>query len=393
MPDVKDNIDIPLQQPAVRWDRSLSEHMKTAEGKPVTLRTKHTNSILKVGSSIKRRFERALIKLLKGPALRVRGFLNAPIAEQIDQRRIYFENVIGELNKSVENLRSEISLLHAKADEHTRKTWPVIHLIDAYAVPLSDGYIFIPDTDEDILLMYARATSEGLEVGTRRVLKTILRPGDRAVDVGASVGLHTIAMACAVGSLGCVDVFEAEPRLKKVISRTLAVNGLHHVTLHSCAVGSEDGNASFNVARTIGHSSLYDLGPENLVRERITVPLMRLDSVIAPNSNVNLIKIDVEGAELDVIRGAKRLLTESTDCALIVECGPSHLKRINIPLEAWIDEFVSLGFEGYAINEASGYVSAMNLEWLAAQESSNIVFVKKNKATSRRLLSELGKDQ
>lgn len=354
---------------------------------------------------MKYRVKRAFVNILKRPALKVRDFLIAPLAERIDQARLSQEYLINQnrlvqekaseafqssLEQSLAEVQQSVGFLHIKADEQTRKIWPMVHLHDAYAVPLADGYIFVPDSDEGILLMYARATSEGLEPGTRRVLKTSLRPGDIALDVGASLGMHTIAMASAVGPTGHLHAFEAEPRLKPVLDRTLATNGMHHVSLHACAAGSEDGEARFNVAQTIGHSSLYDLGSDSLVREKISIPMKMLDSAIETDVDIKLIKIDVEGAELDVIRGAKRILSQSTDCAIVVECGPSHLKRIQVSLQDWIGEFTSLGYEGYTIQEPSGHISALNMQWLAAQESVNIVFLKTGGALSRRLMNDLG---
>lgn len=409
----------PESRPAVRWDRSLAREMTVARSTHGSSMPEAITEKLNIGVPMKRGVKRVLVSILKRPALKVRDFLIAPLAERIDQTRLSQEYLINQsrlvqekaaasfqsdmdrslgaiqqslsgVQQSLSGVQQSLGFLHTKADEQTRKIWPMVHLRDAYAVPLADGYIYIPDTDEAILLMYARATSEGLEPGTRRVLKTILRPGNAAIDVGASLGMHTIVMANAVGPEGHVDAFEAEPRLMPVLNRTTATNGMHHVSLHGCAVGSQDGEVSFNVAQTIGHSSLYDLGSEGLVREKISVVMKMLDTAIASDADVNLIKIDVEGAELDVIRGAKRILSQSTDCAIVAECGPSHLRRIHVSLQDWIGEFTSLGYESYTIQEPSGDIDALDMQWLAAQESVNIVFVKAGGALSRRLVNELG---
>jgi hypothetical protein len=66
------------------------------------------------------------------------------------------------------------------------------------------------------------------------------------------------------------------------------------------------------------------------------------------------------------------------------------LKRIHVSLQEWIGEFTSLGYEGYAIQEPSGHINALNMQWLAAQESVNIVFLKTGGALSRRLMNDLG---
>lgn len=286
-------------------------------------------------------------------------------------------------------LKTDLGYLHAKFDESLRKSRPVIRRDKAFAVPLADGYIFIPDEEEVLLLMYTGAGSDGLEPGVRSILQTIAEPGDHVIDVGASVGLHTLAMARAVGPNGRVDAFEAEPRLAPVLRRTLAVNGLSQVRLHSVAVGAEDGRASFHVAQTIGHSSLYDLEAEDLVREKIDVTVKPLDSVVDPAARVSLIKVDVEGAELDVIRGAKRLLENAPECSVVAECGPSHLKRIGVSTQDWLAEFAAHGFESYAITEPDGHLHRMTPDWVDRQESVNVLFLRSGSKAATKLIDDL----
>jgi len=286
-------------------------------------------------------------------------------------------------------LRTDLGYLHGKFDENLRKSRPVIRRDNAFAVPLADGYIFIPDEEEALLLMYTGAGSDGLEPGVRSILQTIAEPGDHVIDVGASVGLHTLAMARAIGPNGRVDAFEAEPRLAPVLQRTLAVNGLSQVRLHSVAVGAEDGRASFRVAETIGHSSLYDLEAEDLVREKIDVTVKPLDSVVDSTARVSLIKIDVEGAELDVIRGAKRLLENAPECSVVAECGPSHLKRIGVSTQDWFAEFAAHGFESYAITEPDGHLHRITPGWVDSQESVNVLFLRSGSRAATKLIDDL----
>ncbi len=243
-------------------------------------------------------------------------------------------------------------------------------------MPLRDGYLFVPEEDEGILLMYAAASPDGLEPGTRRIIQMISPLGGTAIDVGASVGLHTLALGRAIGAAGRIYAFEAEPRLERPLRRTLAANGFHQVDLQILAVGAEHGEATFHVARTIGHSSLYALGGPDAVREEVRVQLRPLDELIPPQTMVDVIKIDVEGAELDVIKGAHATITRSRDCAIIAELGPSHLERVGLSLDDWIGAFTQFGLEGYAIAEPFGTVTPIDPDWLARQHSVNILFVK-----------------
>jgi FkbM family methyltransferase len=272
------------------------------------------------------------------------------------------------------NLRQSVGLLHAKADDAAIKLRPLVHLKDAYAVPLRDGYLFVPEEEEGLLLMYTGAGPDGLEPGTRRILQMISPAGGTAVDVGASVGLHTLALAHAIGPAGKLHAFEAEPRLEPFLRRTLHANGLHQVELKILAIGAEHREAVFHVARTIGHSSLYALGSPSEVREEVKVQLRPLDELIPKTTKVNVIKIDVEGAELDVIKGAEKTLVRSADCALVAELGPSHLKRVGISLAEWLGAFERFGLKSFAIEEPYGEVKAADPGWLAEQHSVNMLF-------------------
>ena len=124
------------------------------------------------------------------------------------QRQQALSGIAQTLNWSIADVLRDVGHLHSKADENTLKSRPLIHLGDVYGVPLADGYIFVPEGDEDLLLMFAGATSHGLEPGVRRVVQAALDPGGYAVDAGANIGMHTLAMARAVGALGQVDAFE-----------------------------------------------------------------------------------------------------------------------------------------------------------------------------------------
>ena len=314
-----------------------------------------------------------MLEALQG-ALGTHQQLVAQALERTEATDRHSAQVIAGLQAQVTKLHQSIGFLHAKADDAAIKLRPSVHLKDAYAVPLRDGYLFVPEEEEGLLLMYTGAGPDGLEPGTRRILQMISPAGGTAVDVGANVGLHTLALAQAIGPAGKLHAFEAEPRLEPFLRRTLQANGLHQVELKILAIGAEHGEAMFHVARTIGHSSLYALGSPSEVREEVKVQLRPLDELIPETPKVDVIKIDVEGAELDVIKGAEKTLARSTDCAVVAELGPSHLKRVGISLSEWLGAFERFGLISFAIEEPFGEVTAADPGWLAEQHSVNMLF-------------------
>ena len=357
-----------------------------------------------------------LFAFLKGPLLHARNFLTAPILNRVDSvqgtlgthQRLIAQTLertqavdvklamltqscqaqFIDLGKKLDKSYQSIGFLHVKADDAAIKLRPTVPLKGAYAVPLRDGYLFVPEEEEGLLLMYTGAGPDGLEPGTRRILQMIGPPGGTAVDVGASVGLHTLALARSIGSSGRLYAFEAEPRLEPFLRRTLNANGLHQVDLQVLAVGATRGEATFHVARTIGHSSLYALSSTAEIREEVNVQVRTLDELIPEETRVDVIKIDVEGAELDVIRGAEKILARSPDCAIVAELGPSHLQRVNISLADWLGAFARWQLKAFVIEEPSGELRPADPAWLARQHSVNMLFVRDGSFASRTLAEQ-----
>ncbi|WP_293682763.1 FkbM family methyltransferase, partial [uncultured Phenylobacterium sp.] len=202
------------------------------------------------------------------------------------------------------------------------------------------------------------------------------------------IGLLTVACARAVGADGTVYAFEPEPAMHAALAETLKLNGLSWVNLRAEAVGRKAGLATFYVSPVPGHSSLYPLPAEEASQgEDLTVRIVRLDDVIPRGGRLDVIKIDVEGAELDVLAGAARTLAENPDMAIVVEFGPSHLRRTGITPEAWFEAFTEHGLYAQEILEPWGHVRPVDMRAIQAVESANLVFVRPKGAAEARLAS------
>ena len=89
-----------------------------------------------------------------------------------------------------------------------------------------DGFVFIPRHDHLLLLNLLDAGPAGLEPGTRRVLTKLLEPGMTFVDVGAHIGLLTLAGARSVGNTGQVFAIEPGPVAFDALCQTITISGL-----------------------------------------------------------------------------------------------------------------------------------------------------------------------
>lgn len=155
------------------------------------------------------------------------------------------------------------------------------------------------------------------EPAMQTAIKELLQPGMTFYDVGANVGFFSAIAAYLSG--GVVVCFEPLTENVQYIKHNSALNHLNNLVIRPEALGCMDGNAIFNVSAVNTWGKLATLGnPAQKVGE-INVPLRRLDTVIRECNlpQPELIKIDVEGAEVDVLVGAIETLMSSRPILLI----------------------------------------------------------------------------
>ena len=161
-----------------------------------------------------------------------------------------------------------------------------------------------------------------------RALLAAVRPGEVVVDVGANKGSYLYWMSRAVGS-GRVVAFEPQPTLAAYLQQAVAVCNLSNVVIEAKAVSDHTGNMTLY---TPGDAASPGASLEEAVRSRgacgqIAVEVVRLDEYFANRpGRISVIKIDVEGHELAVFRGAQRILQEDSP-VLIFESETRHLTQ------------------------------------------------------------------
>jgi FkbM family methyltransferase len=244
------------------------------------------------------------------------------------------------------------------------------------------GFVLCSASDHALISILLEAGE--LEPGTRKLIQKILRPGDSYIDVGANIGMHMLAAARAMQGSGKIIGFEPFGPTKALIDKTMWINGFSNIAeTHQVAVSNKSGSQLLNMGATSGHHSLFELDtPTALAKPPVQVDLTSLDEIIDPDLTIHLLKIDAEGAELDVIDGATRLLNSNPQIKLIVELGLSHLERAGHTIEDWLEKFRKLGFDYQIIDANSGELEAYSFEKLKASESVNLFFAKAKNAQS-----------
>ena len=149
-----------------------------------------------------------------------------------------------------------------------------------------------------------------------------------------------------------VIVFEPSPVNRELIRTHHKIRDVRNAEIVGCAMGDEPGEATLHLKREPGHNSLGDIGASETV-DRVRVPVRTLDGFAAERGidHIGLIKIDVEGYEPDVIRGADRLLREQRVDLVLFEFSPDFYRQRGIDPCAPVD---ALEERGYHVRHVDG---------------------------------------
>jgi len=227
---------------------------------------------------------------------------------------------------------------------HTNDPTPVITEI----VP--GVRLFVDLSDHVIGLNIVRGAYEREEAA---FVAGLLRPGDVAIDAGAHIGFFTMRMAAAVGPAGAVYAFEPMDANAALLERSIAENRFgDRVVLARAAVGAATGEAAITFpVETLNSGGAYVLRrgtaplPGNLQK---TVPLVALDD-LPLRRPVRVVKMDVEGAEPQVVAGAERLLAADRPI-ILSELHPAQLDRASgTTAAAFLARMRALGYRARTV--------------------------------------------
>jgi FkbM family methyltransferase len=159
-----------------------------------------------------------------------------------------------------------------------------------------------------------------LEAAELRFVRAAVRPGMVAVDVGANVGLYTLILSRLVGTAGRVHALEPAPANLRALGRAIEHAGATNVVVHAAAAGDRAGEVALHLAP--GNQGDHRIFPNVEARATIPVPSVVLDDLLATEPRVDFVKIDVQGAELPVLRGLRRTLAGNPDVRVLCEITP-----------------------------------------------------------------------
>ena len=210
------------------------------------------------------------------------------------------------------------------------------------------------------------------EKGLHEAVLSLLAPGARVVEVGANIGYYTISMALQVGAEGHVTAFEANPRMVGLIERSARLNGVHdRVSLIGKAAMDAPGEISFVTSRRNsggGYVSIWSHLPYD-DGVAITVEAVRLDDMDC--GRVDLIRIDAEGTEPFILRGAAGIMATHPEIVVAMEWSVVQMaSRTSVP--EFVEWLTGMGFRFWRIGY-DGAFTPVSAEGMLTLEDCNVV--------------------
>lgn len=201
--------------------------------------------------------------------------------------------------------------------------------------------------------------------------EAFLKPGATVIDCGAHIGTLAMTAADIVGANGKVIACEMHPRTFSYLARNVSDNKYKNVTPIHTAIGDVVGTVS------ITDEYVSDINHITETKGVLSVPMTTIDSLAKDLPTIDLIKLDVEGYELQALRGAKETLTRTH--AVYVEAAPRNFARYGYTLRDILILLQKASFTCYAFTE-KGDTYVINENYTPTVKYENILALKNSTA-------------
>ncbi len=194
------------------------------------------------------------------------------------------------------------------------------------------------------------------------LLSKILKPGMTCVDVGANIGLYTLYAARRVGVSGCVLAIEPSSREMGTLKGNVEINALNNVRVRQVALSDRASEVELLVARAqnSGHNTLGAFGYNTPLDHRERTRTQSLDEIVQGEglSKIDVIKMDIEGAELSALRGAVNTLRRDHPL-LLLELADRLLQHQNASSANVLSLLSQHGYRTYGFDSGTGLPSPL----------------------------------
>ena len=202
---------------------------------------------------------------------------------------------------SLNGLINNVKQYHVKVGDLYRRVFGTVMEIESGP---GKGMLFDggPDTPRFASGQYERPVQEAIT--------SLLQSGGVCYDIGANLGFFSLIFGRLVGISGTVYAFEPVPQNASMIERNSRLNGIINIKVLRLALARDDGNSELLLARHVGGAVLKNVGVPPDFAGSLMVKTAAVDTLVESQQikPPRIVKIDVEGAELDVLQGMERVL-------------------------------------------------------------------------------------
>jgi FkbM family methyltransferase len=239
-----------------------------------------------------------------------------------------------------------------------------------YHLPIYKGYSFNLVGQGDITqwlyqLSHLSSYGKSFEDKTLEVFLSHLKEGDTVLDIGANVGMFSLVASRVLKNKGIIHAFEPSQATYDILRQNINNNKCENVTIHRLALSDADGMLTLSTPKVKHGTDAFAYlsnSQDTTVNEdaqKESVEVKTLDNFLSDNNieKVDLIKIDIEGAELLCFKGAEKLLTGTHKPIILFECFEDLCKsRFNYSM---MDLFKFLDQKNYNIHQFESW------QWVA----------------------------
>jgi FkbM family methyltransferase len=200
------------------------------------------------------------------------------------------------------------------------------------------------------------------ERGEIAFFRSRFQPGMTFIDVGANVGLYSALALSTPGFRGRVLAIEPHRESRVYLEKTIRSNAAAATSATIVGLAASDRAETLTLYQNPDNKGDNRLYPDGLLHGQETIGADTLDNICREHgvASVGFIKIDVQGAEAKVVRGARGVLGASSDCILMTEFWPYGLARCGADALEYLDLLRALGFQLYELTGNQGTLTAIS---------------------------------
>ncbi len=235
------------------------------------------------------------------------------------------------------------------------------------------------DTKDNLISRWLITKGKWENKERKLISKRFIDENSKIIEIGANYGTYTINMAKTVNKgRGHVYAFEANPRISDLLTKSLFANNiLHKVSVHNSFVYSTSGkqiNFTFNELN-IGHGHItHDTPPKTRLDKSFVATTVALDDILDSSIKFDFIRMDAEGSEFEILKGAKKILENSPDIIIYAEWCPAMLAE-NSDVEKELDYYLAKQYKFYQVQKDK--IIPISREALLKINFTNIVMTRK----------------